>query len=115
MKDRAWNYATAIVVLLILFNPELLGLALFVDAIGLELFIMLLQIQALAMALSFFHMNVKPVIETLACSYSKVCRAVSRKNCEPKSDSLLILLPSQSTVMHFLVLSVAVDMVCHAY
>ncbi|MCU7941511.1 MAG: hypothetical protein KZQ87_02430 [Candidatus Thiodiazotropha sp. (ex Cardiolucina cf. quadrata)] len=47
MRSKAWKYATTIVVVFIIFNPEMIELALFIDAIGLELFLMLFEMQML--------------------------------------------------------------------
>ena len=38
IKNKIWKYATAAIVILIMLNPEFAELALFIDAIGLEMF-----------------------------------------------------------------------------
>ena len=45
MKKRLFNYATIGVVCLLLVRPDKIMLALFLDAIGLELFVLLLGVQ----------------------------------------------------------------------
>lgn len=61
LKDRAWKYATALVVFLIILNPELIQLALFIDAIGLELLLMLFEVQVVAMFSALFRYRIQPV------------------------------------------------------
>jgi hypothetical protein len=48
---------------LLLSNPEWLALGLFIDAIGLEMFVMLLQIQFISIASYYFHTWFKPVMK----------------------------------------------------
>ncbi|MFT4653539.1 MAG: hypothetical protein ACI82S_001191, partial [Patiriisocius sp.] len=45
MKERLFKYATIGVVCLLLVRPDTIMLALFLDAIGLELFVLLLGVQ----------------------------------------------------------------------
>jgi len=52
-----------LIVCLLLSNPELLALGLFIDAIGLEIFVMLLQAQIIAIASYYFHVWFKPVFK----------------------------------------------------
>ncbi len=61
MKSKIWKYATVLVVILIIFNPEMSELAIFVDAVGLEVFLMLLEIQLLAILSVFFNCKIVPI------------------------------------------------------
>lgn len=38
-KTQFWRYATTIVIVLIILNPEMLQLGFFIDGVGLEIFI----------------------------------------------------------------------------
>ncbi len=91
-KNKIWKFATVLVVVVILFNPEMANLALFVDAVGLEMFLLLLQIQALVMLGLFLNTKIRPVF-------------IYIKN-EP--GRLMLLVPSQATLMHSLVFSAAI-------
>jgi hypothetical protein len=50
-------------VCLLLSNPELLALGLFIDAIGLEMFAMLLQAQVITIVGYYFNTRFKPVMK----------------------------------------------------
>ncbi|WP_293746645.1 hypothetical protein [uncultured Paraglaciecola sp.] len=50
-------------VCLLLSKPELIALGLFIDAIGLEMFVMLLQAQVIAIGSYYFHVWLKPVFK----------------------------------------------------
>jgi len=103
MKNKTWNYLTAIVVLLILLNPEMWTLALFIDAVGLEVFMMLLQIQVLAIFFSFVRLGIRPISNL-------VRRLRGRKMGVFVGDNRyrLLAITNQATIMHLLVLSSAV-------
>jgi hypothetical protein len=47
----------------LLSNPEWLALGLFIDAIGLEMFVMLLQAQVITIVSYYFHVWFKPVFK----------------------------------------------------
>jgi len=47
-RKQLWKWATFAAVIVIAANPEMIGMALFIDAVGLELFILLLQVQLIA-------------------------------------------------------------------
>ena len=50
-------------VCLLLSNPELIALGLFIDAIGLEMFVLLLQAQVIAIVSYYFHEWFKPIFK----------------------------------------------------
>jgi hypothetical protein len=68
--NNLWKYATLCVVVIIFLNPEMIELALFIDAIGLEMFIMLLEIQVLIMLCEILNRKIRPMFEfiELYCS-----------------------------------------------
>jgi hypothetical protein len=53
-KRKLWKYATVTVAVLFALNPEAVSFALFIDAIGLETIVMLLEMQFLAVVSAFF-------------------------------------------------------------
>jgi hypothetical protein len=59
-KQRLWKFLTALAVLLIIFNPELVELAVFIDIIGLDVFFMLIEIQLLAIVGAAMNQYIKP-------------------------------------------------------
>jgi len=64
MKARLFKVATTLVVILLLLRPDTIMLALFLDAMGLELFLLLVGIQ-LRSAFMFVCSYVQPVMQTL--------------------------------------------------
>ncbi len=101
-KNKAWKYATVFVVVLLILNPEMVYLALFIDAIGLEMFFMLLKAQVIV-ALGLYYARLKSLYR---CSILKVLW----QKCREEPQELLLLAPSQATLMSMLVIFVMVDM-----
>ena len=107
-KDKSWKYATALVVLLLLLNPEAIGMAFFIDAVGLEVFLLLLEMQLLLILGSLFTNRLKPLFD-----YSKkACLALlplaSFKVVSSDPGKLLLIVPGPSMLMNiFVVLSLA--------
>ena len=102
-KITAWKYATAIVVAIIIFNPEVAEIALFIDAVGLEMFFMLIEVQII-LTIGIFYEKFKLTINyfkrlTLSAIYFRE---------EPKT--IILLVPSQSTLMQLLVVSFFVSL-----
>ncbi|MES9828233.1 MAG: hypothetical protein ABW201_08215 [Candidatus Thiodiazotropha sp.] len=76
MISAAWKYATALAAALIVLNPEMIELALFVDAIGLELFLMQLEIQVAAIICA--------LLEASLCIYNTHLRNLPSENIMEK-------------------------------
>ena len=110
-KRRFWKYATAIVVVLIVLNPETVHFALFLDAIGLDIFLLLLEVQIFAMVGIFVTENVKPMQAYLKRHYLQHVLTFSRNNFRENLRTLVFSVPSQAAVMHLLVFSAAIGMV----
>lgn len=62
IKKWTWKIATILVMGVLLLNPELMSLALFIDAIGLDLFILLVEVQIVAISGYYFHAWIKPIL-----------------------------------------------------
>lgn len=107
-KNKAWKFATIFVVLLVLLNPELIELALFIDAIGLESFLMLLEMQILAMISALFIKS-KNLLTHLKYFCLRHIRPVLWKNIRKVADNLLLVTHSPAILMHMLVFSAAID------
>ncbi|MCU7810413.1 MAG: hypothetical protein KZQ77_04145 [Candidatus Thiodiazotropha sp. (ex Notomyrtea botanica)] len=111
VKDRIWKYATTIVVLLIILNPEMVELALFIDAVGLEIFLMLLEIQVVMLVSMFFNTRIRPILIALQRIWSRYFQRFSWNNVTSKPRSLLLAGQSQAILMHVLVVSAAIGIV----
>ena len=101
-KNKAWKYATAIVVAIIILNPEVAELALFIDAVGLEVFFMLIEVQILV-ALGMFQAKLRLYFAYLKNSYQYFSSRIMWRNIKEEPESLLLLVPSQATMMSLLV------------
>ncbi|MCU7797604.1 MAG: hypothetical protein KZQ73_07585 [Candidatus Thiodiazotropha sp. (ex Semelilucina semeliformis)] len=110
-KDRIWKYATTIVVVLIILNPEMLELALFIDAVGLEIFLMLLEIQVVLLVSMLFNTRIRPIIIALQRIWSRHFQRFSWNIVTSKPRYLLLAGQSQAILMHILVVSAAIGVV----
>ncbi|MGH1539945.1 MAG: hypothetical protein ACRBHB_05965 [Arenicella sp.] len=64
-KNKIWKYATALVTLILIMNPEMIELAILIDAIGLETFFLLIEVQLLALSSYLFQTTIKPTVNFL--------------------------------------------------
>jgi hypothetical protein len=62
-KKILWKVTAFLIVCFLLSNPELFSLALFIDAIGIEIFVILLEVQIIAIGGYYFRVWFKPVIK----------------------------------------------------
>lgn len=65
IKKWAWKVATTLVMGGLLLNPELMSLALFIDAIGIDLFLLFVEVQIVAISGYYFHTWIKPILMPL--------------------------------------------------
>ena len=114
-KNKIWKYLTAFVVLLIILNPELAQLALFIDAIGLEMFLMLLEVQFLAILGMFFNSKIKPIFSYLTNLYSRHFLTFSWKNIKEHPENIMLAVPSPAVLMNTLVILVAASIILNAH
>ncbi len=54
-RFRTMGLLTALIVIILLLNPETIGHALLIDAVGLDLFLLLLALQLLLLGTSLLH------------------------------------------------------------
>jgi len=114
-KNKIWKYLTAFVVLLIILNPEMIQLALFIDAVGLEMFLMLLEVQFLALLGMFFNTKIKPIFSYIINFYSQYFLTFSWKNIKEHPENLMLAVPSPAALMNMLVFLVAVGIILNAH
>lgn len=62
IKKWIWKITTLSVTCVLLLNPELLSFALFADAVGLDIFLLLLEVQIVAVSGYYFHNWFKPIL-----------------------------------------------------
>mgnify|MGYP000093997600 CR=1 FL=1 len=62
LKKWIWKLLTLVFIGFLVVNPELAGLAMFIDAVGLEVFLMLLEVQLVAVFGFYFNSWFKPIL-----------------------------------------------------
>jgi hypothetical protein len=109
-KNHLWRCGTAFVVVLIILNLEMVYLAIFVDAIGLEMFVMLLEIQVIAIFGLLLNAAQKPILA--AKSYLLIARFITRMF--GKMESYLMVVTGQAALMHLIVTFSVFEMAINA-
>lgn len=114
-KDKAWKYATVIVVLFIILNPEMAELALFIDAIGLEMFLMLVEVQIVAIFGVFFRTKIKPVYIYIKGLCFRIIPINYLRNIKENPDAFMLAVPSPAMLMNTLVVSTLICGLCNVH
>ncbi|MCG7871686.1 MAG: hypothetical protein N0C88_12835 [Candidatus Thiodiazotropha lotti] len=65
IKPTIWKVLTLFVVVFLILNPETVGLAVFIDAVGLEIFMLMIELQIAALFGFFFHNSIKPALSDI--------------------------------------------------
>jgi len=104
-KPKFWRYATFFAVLLLVANPEMIQLGLFVDAVGLDLFILLLGLQVSTLFQIFFSRHVKPKIGRIRHFLIYRMSSSSLHFLVRTTIAAYDLILTPATIMHLLVLS----------
>ncbi len=115
LKGKIWKYATAFVVVLIILNPEMAELALFIDAIGLEMFLMLLEAQVLAIIGVFINENIKPAYAFMKHLCLKYRPIISWNFIKEESKGLILVVPGPVILMNILVVLVTIGIVLNVH
>ena len=113
-KNRLWKYATALVVVLLFLNPEMAQLALFIDAAGLELFLLLIEIQVIGFLGALFGTRVTPLFGKRQVSLRTYLRSMRRAIAD-RTDTAMIAAPGAGALMCLLVISVGLSNVVILY
>jgi hypothetical protein len=110
-KNKIWKYVTACVVLLIVLNPEMAQLAFFIDAVGLEVFLMLLEVQFLAFLGLFFGAALKPILSYIISSHSQRFPLFSWEAIRELPRYFIQAVPPPVFLMNMLVVMVSVGII----
>ncbi len=110
-KNKIWKYVTACVVLLIVLNPEMAQLSFFIDAVGLEVFLMLLEVQFLAFLSMFFGAAIKPILSYIISSYSQRLPLFSWEAIRELPRYFILALPAPVILMNMLVVMVSIGII----
>jgi hypothetical protein len=103
-KRGYWGYSTAIIVALIAFNPEMIHLATFIDAVGLELVILLIEVQVIAI---FWNYLIGPLKRLVAIFSLK--SLFEMNGGQPRILTFMSSIPA--TLMHVLVLTMVLGLI----
>lgn len=71
-KKSFWKISTFLVVVFFLTKPEFIALGIFIDGIGLELLLLLLEVQVIAVSGYYFKAWIKPVLTPVYRFITKV-------------------------------------------
>lgn len=105
LRDRTWKIITAITVALIALNPEMIELALFIDAIGLDLFFMLIEIQAISIFTLLLNDKIKPTLTNISNYIKRHPLAKSTQSVKANVGHLILSTPATTWLMQLLVFS----------
>lgn len=101
--------------MLIILNPEMVQVAFFIDAIGMEMFIMLVEIQLLAVLSEFYNARIKPLFDYIKYLYSRFSPPLTWKNFIGTPGSLTFVAHSPAMLMYLLVFSAVIGMTLNVY
>jgi hypothetical protein len=104
LKNKAWKYATAFVVALIIPNPEAINLALLIDSIGLEIFLIMIEIQMISVIGILLRNRIMPTLYYLWRLVENLIYVTSWKQIKEEPAYLIYVAPSQAILMHTLVI-----------
>lgn len=105
IKHNIWKYATLLCVILLFLLPEFVQLALFIDAAGLEIFVLLLEIQVIAILRETISMHKNRKFEFYNSAGSRLIRALAEQIMLQELKTFTITGQGPATVMHLLVIA----------
>ena len=105
LKKTFWKYISIIFVSFIILNPEMFELALFINTVGLDLFLLLLEIQLLAITGTLLT----PVFMRIRLLLKRYIYILPSKIIMDRFSRLKFNTQGPATIMHILVLTVALD------
>ena len=108
-KEKIWKYATAFVVVFILLNPEMAELAIFIDAVGLEMFILFLEVQVLSILGTLLYTPIKSFLMRVKQLRVSYFQWATWKSIKETPECLILATQSQALLMVILVFSAAIS------
>lgn len=92
-KKSFWKYSTFLLILMLSLNPAspLFTLGLIIDAVGLEMFLLLIKIQFITLASFYFHTYCKPILKPVYRFIQKFDRYffIPTKSCIKQYPAIL--------------------------
>ncbi len=71
-KKSSWKISSFLLVMFLLLEPEFIAFAIVLDGIGLEFFVLLLEVQAIAVFGYYFQTWFKPIVKPIYKSIQKI-------------------------------------------
>lgn len=71
-KKTFWKYTTVLIVFILMLNPTLMPLGVFIDAIGLDMLLLVAELQFVAVYGYYFQTWCKPVLKPIYSFIQKV-------------------------------------------
>jgi len=105
LKKSIWKYVSIIFAAFIILNPEMIELALFIDVVGVDLFLLLVEIQLFAIASTLLA----PIFMRTKLFYKQYIFTLSSKNFMDTLFKLQIYTQCPATIMYILVASAALN------
>jgi len=105
VKNKVWRFITVLIVIFLILNPEMVEFSIFINAVGIDIFIMLLQIQFIVISGAFFDKKIRPLWYYCKNQFTNIYYSCSLKRIKNEPRILLLIIPSQASLMYVLVFS----------
>ena len=111
LKSKAWKIGAAVTVSIFALDPELIGLALIIDAMGLDLFLLLLEIQTVTLISVYLNSSLKRVFNKAKVTLQPLYSVLNSRRLTKHSNHHILATPGEMTLMHGLAISAFVGIV----
>lgn len=111
MKKKLWGIASIIVVIILITNPETMELAIFIDAVGLEAYLILIELHLIAIFSAFTNTKIRPVFAYIKRALHKLFESDLRNTIISDWGKLMIITPGPAALMNILVLAAIANVV----
>ena len=72
IRDWFWKILTLIIIGLLMLNPEFIVMSSFIDAVGLEMFSLLIEVQIISVVGYYFQNWIKPILMPFYIYFKKI-------------------------------------------
>jgi hypothetical protein len=104
LRTRIWKIATFVVVFFVILNPEMIDLAIFLNAVGLESFLMLIEIQVISVLVALYNQRLKLLVISVKQLISIASPVTALRRFIQTPGIFTYAAPTQATFMHLLVM-----------
>lgn len=111
MKRKTIQVLTALIVMFLVLNPETIHMALFIDTVGLDLLLMLFEVQIVYLAILIYSITFKPFVTRVSLWLKP--RSENLSFLRKEANAWVLAFPDAATIMHLLVLTAALGYTVH--